>query len=114
MSTILVTIWRIVLQKLLMTGKLNDCIIVGDMNIDLMKYDIHQSTAGLLSTMLIHGFMPTILLPTRVTYHSCTLIHHIFYYSKAFKDNVMSGNLFTDITDHFENFLILESSKKSL
>ena len=58
--------------------------------------------------------MPTILLPTRVTNHSCTLIDHIFYYSKTFKDNFMSGNLFTDITDHSANFLILESSKKSL
>ena len=83
------------------------------MNIDLIKYDIHQSTAEFLSTMLTHGFMPTILLPTRVANHSCTLIDHIFYYSKTFKDNFISGNLFMDITDHFANFLILESEKKS-
>ena len=84
------------------------------MNIDLIKYDIHQSTVEFLSTMLIHGFMPTILLLTRVTNYSCTSIDHIVYYSKTFEDNFMSGNLVTDITDHFANFLILESSKKSL
>ena len=102
------------ITKIIDDRKIKDCIIVGDMNIDLIKYNIHQSTAEFLSTMLIHGFMPTILLPTRVTNHSCTLIDHIFYYSKTFKDNFISGNLFTDITDHFANFLILESKKKSL
>ena len=48
--------------------------------------------------------MPTILLPPRVTSNTCTLIDHLFYYSKTFKGNFMSGNLFTDITDHFANF----------
>ena len=77
---------------------MKDCIIVGDMNIDLIKYDTHQSTAEFLNTMLTYGFMPTILLPTRVTNNSCTLIDHIFYCSKTFKDNFTSGNLFTELT----------------
>ena len=56
--------------------------------------------------------MPTILRPTRVTSHSCTLIDHIFYYSKTFKENVLSGNLFTDISDHFANLIILHSKTR--
>ena len=100
------------ITKIIDDRKIKDCIIVGDMNIDLIKYDIRQSTAEFLSTMLIHCFMPTISLPTRVTNHSCTLIDHIFYCSKTFKDNFISGNLFTEITDHFANFLILESKKE--
>ena len=55
--------------------------------------------------------MPTVLLPTRVTSHSCTLIDH-FFYSKTFKENFLSGNLFSDISDHFANFIILDSKTK--
>ena len=73
------------ITKIIDDKKIKDCIIVDDMNIDLIKYDIHQSTAEFLSTMLIHGFMPTILLPTRVTNHSCTLIYHIFTIQKPLK-----------------------------
>ena len=89
-----------------------DCIITGDINIDLMKYETHDATNGYLGTMLCNEFMPTILLPTRVTSNTCTLTDHLFYYSKTFKDNFISGNLFTDITDHFANFFILGSPKK--
>ena len=89
-----------------------DCIITGDINIDLMKYETHDATNGYLGTMLCNEFMPTILLPTRVTSNTCTLIDHLFYYSKTFKDNFISGNLFTDITDHFANFFILGSPKR--
>ena len=92
--------------------KSKNCIIVGDLNIDLMKHETHYNTGEFLNTMLSHGFMPTILLPTRVTNHSCTLIDHIFYYSKTFKNNFLTGNLFTDISDHFANFLLLDSNKK--
>ena len=56
--------------------------------------------------------MPTVLLRTRVTSHSCTLIDHIFYCSKTFKENFFSGNLFTDISDHFANFIILDSKTR--
>ena len=55
--------------------------------------------------------MPTSILPTRVTDHSATQIDHMFYYIKTFKRSTFAGNLFTDITDHFANFLLLGSSR---
>ena len=55
--------------------------------------------------------MPTIVLPTRITSHTCTLIDHIFYHSKHFRNNLFFGNLFVDITDHFANFLIIGPKK---
>ena len=73
-----------------------------------MKHETHYNTGEFLNTMLSHGFMPT-----RVTNHSCTLIDHIFYYSKTFKNNFLTGNLLTDVSDHFANFLLLDSNKKS-
>ena len=97
-------------MKLLL--RIKDCVIVGDINIDLLKYDSHQDTGEFINTMLRYGFMPTVLLPTRVTSYSCTLIDHIFYYSKTFKEKFLSGNLFADISDHFANFVILDSKTR--
>ena len=62
--------------------------------------------------MLRNAFMPTIILPTKVTSHTCTLIDHIFYYSKTHRNNIFRGNVFLDITNHFANFLILGPKKK--
>ena len=76
-----------------------------------MKYETHDATNGYIKTMLCNEFMPTILLPTRVTSITCSLIDHLFYYSKTFKDNVISY-LFTDITDHFAIFFILGSPQR--
>ena len=56
--------------------------------------------------------MPTTVLPTRITSHTCTLIDDIFYHSKHFRNNLFSGNLFVDITDHFANFLIIGKKKE--
>ena len=64
-----------------------------------------------MSTVLRNAFMPIIILPTRVTSHTCTLIDHIFYYSKTHGNNIFSGNVFLDITDHFANFLIFGPKK---
>ena len=84
----------------------------GDINLDMIKYETHDVTNGYLGTMSCNEFMPTILLPTRVMSNTCTLIDHLFYCSKTFKDNFISGNLFTDITDHSAIFLILGSPKR--
>ena len=39
-------------------------VILGDMNVDLVKYNDHQSTGEYLDTMFSRGFLPAI---TRVT-----------------------------------------------
>ena len=90
-------------------------ILTGDFNIDLIKFDINNNTNEYLNTVITRGFIPTILLPTRVTSHTCTLIDHIFYLSRNSRIQVMvsSSNLMTDMSDHFANFLILHSSAKS-
>ena len=65
-----------------------------------------------LNTMLRNAFMPSIILPTRLSSKACTLLDHIFYYSKTFRNKLFSGNLYVDITDHLANFLILGPKKK--
>ena len=90
---------------------IKNCIITGNLNIDLMKFDLHETTSDYLNTFLSYSFMPASILPTRVTDHSATLTDNMFYYTKNFKGNTSAGNLFTDITDYFSNFLILGSSR---
>ena len=50
------------------------CIIAGDMNIDLIKSTGHSCTSQYVENLLINNFMPTILMPTRITKVSATLI----------------------------------------
>ena len=50
-------------------------IITGDFNIDLIKFNHHTTTEEYLEMLLQNNFLPTILLPTRVTSHTCTLIN---------------------------------------
>ena len=88
-------------------------ILTEGFNIDLIKFDINNNTNEYLNTVIKNGFIPTILLQTRVSSHTCTLIDHIFYLSRNSWIQVSSGNLMTDMSDHFANFLILHSSAKS-
>ena len=72
-------------------------IITGDFNIDLIKFDLNDNTNEYLNTILKNGFIPTILLPTRITSHTCTLIEHI-YQSRNSRMQILSLNL----TDGYE------------
>jgi len=53
------------------------CIIAGDMNIDLLKCGSHSSTAQYVDNLMVNHFIPTVLMPTRITKSSATLIDHI-------------------------------------
>ena len=69
----------------------------GDISIDLMNHDSHNATTGYLSTMLYNEFMSTVLLPTRVTSITCTLIDHLFYHTKAFRDDFINQEIYSQI-----------------
>ena len=53
------------------------CYLLGDLNIDLFKYDYHKTTSNFLDTMYSYNMFPLIVKPTRVTEKSATLIDHI-------------------------------------
>src|SRR4029077_15418609 len=89
------------------------CLILSDTNIDLLKFDRHTPTNNYLNTLIVNNFYPTVLLPTRITDHSCTLIDHIYYYEGQCSHKsvrVSSGNLFSDLSDHLPNFICLLKS----
>lgn len=89
-----------------------DLVYLGDMNINLLNYATDRRTADYLDTLLSHGLLPKITVPTRVTHEKGTLIDHIFLKTSDTSDDSVSGTLRCDITDHYMNFLYLEYAHK--
>ena len=54
-----------------------DVLILGDININMLKFQDHPKTNEYLDNIFASGFMPLITKPTRVTQYSATLIDHI-------------------------------------
>ena len=91
------------------TEKINNegkfCFLMGDFNINLLNYDSHSETEDFVNTLGSYSFHPQILKPTRITYHSATLIDNIFF--NSLEHHAISGNILCGITDHLPNFLII-------
>ena len=91
-----------VLQKI--NNEQKQCILMGDFNIDLLKYDVNDDVSLFYNNLSSVSFTPFILQPTRL--HSKTLIDNIFFNSLEYESS--SGNLLIEISDHLIQFLILE------
>ena len=81
------------------------CVILGDFNLDLLKFETHSGTNDFLNILVSSYFQPQILQPTRITDHSATLIDNIFF--NSLERLTISGNLIYDLTDHLPNFLVV-------
>ena len=81
------------------------CILMGDININLLNFESHTATEDLINSLGTYCFQPHILKPTRITDHSATLIDNIFF--NSIEHHTISGNLLCDLTDHLPNFLII-------
>ena len=78
--------------------------LLGDFNVDLLKYDHHAPTNEFLDSLSSHMFLPHIMQPTRVTSNSKTLIEDIF--SNILGPDSLSGNLTATVFDHLPQFII--------
>ena len=76
------------------------CYIMGDCNVDLMKYDSHKKTSEFLDLIFANSFIPLINRPTRITSETATLIDHIYTNNYNINDKLYQGILLTDISDH--------------
>jgi endonuclease/exonuclease/phosphatase family metal-dependent hydrolase len=56
----------------------HEVFILGDMNVDFLKYSMHADTEEYLDMLYLNNFIPIITKPTRITEHSSTLIDHIY------------------------------------
>ena len=80
--------------------------LAGDYNINLLHSDTNEQTSTFLNNLSSNLFIPHIILPTRITSKSKTLIDNIFSNSTNFTSFV-SGNLTSTISDHLPQFLLL-------
>ena len=79
--------------------------LLGDFNIDLLKYEVHLATNEFLDSLSSNMLLPYILHPTRVTSHSKTLIDNIF--SNYISKEAICGYITCTISDHLPQFLIM-------
>ena len=80
---------------------------MGDFNINLLNVNQHTATNEFLENMYSLHFLPLITKPTRVQSNSATLIDNIFSNQL---NNIISGVLYTDISDHYPIFVIIENN----
>ena len=85
-------------------------VIMGDMNIDMIKYGSHDRTDSYVDGIFSRGFLPRIIRPTRITHTSATLIDHILTNDITVQSS--SGILINDIADPFAIFYISVSKHK--
>ena len=62
------------LSENLLSEKNKEIVLLGDFNIDLLKYEKDHNTADFLDQMYSASLAPHITSPTRITSHSRTLI----------------------------------------
>ena len=78
-------------------------VLVGDFNLDLIKYDYDSNCQQLIDITTRFGFIQTISKPTRITDHSATLIDHIF--TNQIHNMYYSGIVTYDISDHLGTYI---------
>ena len=108
-----------IFQSALFAGKSCDYLVIGDSNVDLLKYDKNSEISRFIDMMIGYNFQPLSVIPSRFSNSTATLIDHVFYrsnykYNIINYDEIWSGMLITDITDHLANFLILPTTKSQV
>ena len=88
-----------------------DITLMGNFNIDILKYDTNNDSAAFLDMMYENFLLPYISSPTRVTPRSQTLIDNIF--SNIIGDETVSGNITITISDHYAQFALFKNKAKS-
>lgn len=84
--------------------------LMGDLNIDLLKYDTEHSRI-FLDNLYSHSFRPLIHVPTRISKHSETLIDNIF--TNEIDCSMYCGTIADDLSDHLPTFAIIDYKSKN-
>src|SRR6267154_746783 len=89
------------------------CVLMADMNMDILKVCSSSSVRDYINCLVSNNFLPTLLLPTRVTCTSSTLIDYICLFNNIHnvKTKICCGNILSDIFDHYPNFWLLKINK---
>ncbi|XP_065679802.1 uncharacterized protein LOC136094122 [Hydra vulgaris] len=98
-----ITHMQTLLDKLSLENK--NIVLLGDFNINLLKYDSCNDVSNFLDLMCSFSLFPLITQPTRITPKSKTLIDNIFVNFQT--PNTKSGNLTVSLADHLIQFISL-------
>ena len=82
--------------------------ILGDINIDVLKFETHKPTADYVNSLFSLGCLQIITKPTRCNHHSLSLIDHIV--TNEISEKYVTGVITCSISDHFPVFCILNYS----
>ena len=88
-----------------------DVLVVGDFNIDLLKFKDNFHINNFLEMFISSGYIPKITLPTRLGQRSGSLIDNIFVKMSDDYSFATSGILMSQISDHLPCFTILDYLK---
>ena len=81
------------------------CVLLGDFNLDLLKFESHLSTENFLNTLGSYYFQPQILQPNKNN-RSLSNSHRQYFFN-SLEHFSISGNLCYDLFDHLPTFLIV-------
>jgi hypothetical protein len=84
--------------------------LLGDINIDILKFESHKPTADYINNIFSLGCLQLISKPTRCNHLSATLIDHIV--TNVISSKYVTGVLANSISDHFPIFCILENLRE--
>jgi len=87
----------------------NPVYILGDLNLDLLKYNDSNVVKNYVDMLFSGGFLQLIMKPTRCTPNSATLIDHII--SKNLNKKLESFIMTSKISDHFPIFFTTSNIK---
>ena len=96
------------IEKLCASGK--QIFLMGDFNINLLRFHDCKCAQNFILSLQSFNLTPTIDKPTRVHHNSYSLIDNIFV--SNLEDTITSGNIISDLTDHFSQFCITSKVKK--
>ena len=83
--------------------------LMGDFDINLLCFHDCKFAQNFILSLQSFNLTPTIDKPTRVHHNSYSLIDNIS--ASNLEDTITSGNIISDLTDHFSWFCILNSLK---
>ena len=78
------------------------------MNIDFLKYNHHAQTEEYLDMLHSNNISAIITKPTRITNCTATLIDHIYTNNTNQTNQMISGIVTIDISDHLPTFCIAD------
>ena len=101
-----------ILNEKLLLEKNKEIILMGDFNINLLRYNEDHNSTDFLDQIYSCSLIPRITSPTRVTPRSKTLIDNIFSTDTA--NEVIAGNILTTLSDHLAQFLLFPIKRTKL